>query len=74
MSEYPLDHSFNSKISEIWLEHKNRTILTQALGIDPHVFAWDVIHAWDHRRIPDFSDFDDLPEVSDDFDPRSPLE
>lgn len=64
MSEHPLDldyisgHSFTPRIRELWEERKRETILTQALGPDPVLFAWEVIRAWEMRNVPDFDDLE----------------
>lgn len=60
MSEHPLDHdyisshSFTPRIRELWEERKRETILTQALGPDPVLFAWEVIQEWESRNSPNF--------------------
>lgn len=42
----------DQEIREIWHRHRERNILTRALGPDPVLFAQEVISAWERHRCP----------------------
>lgn len=44
-----IDPEFCQVIEQIYRQHKNQTILTQAMGIDCISFAHEIIAAWEQH-------------------------